>query len=71
MTFKLLYRLRTGSAGLLEDRKKCKIIIEKRCVMCESGVGEDVEHVVVTCGEFGRDRCIVVDEVSRILGVEE
>ena len=44
--------VRTGSAGLLEDKKRCKMIIDKRCGMCESGAGEDVEHLLVTCGEF-------------------
>ena len=41
---RLLFRLRTGSAGLLKDKKRCKIIIDERCVMCEGGTGEDVEH---------------------------
>ena len=31
------------------------MIIDERCVMCESGAGEDVEHLLVTCGEFERD----------------
>ena len=47
---RLLFILKTGSAGLLEDKKRCKIIIDERCVMCESGVGEDVEHLLVTWG---------------------
>ena len=29
----LLFRLRTGSAGWLEDKKSCKMIIDERCVM--------------------------------------
>ena len=45
-----LFRLRTGSAGLLEDKNRCKMIIDERCVMCENCVGEDVEHLLVTCG---------------------
>ena len=47
---RLLFRLRTGSAVLLEDKKRCKMIIDERCVMCESGAGEDVEHLFVTWG---------------------
>ena len=39
---RLLFRLKTGSGGLLEDKKRCKMIIDERCVMCESGAGEDV-----------------------------
>ena len=39
--------------------------------MCESSVGEDVEHLLVTCGEFERDRCVVADEVSIIIGTGE
>ena len=31
------------------------MIIYERCVMCEIVVGEDVEHLLVTCGEFERD----------------
>ena len=26
--------------------------------MSESGAGEDVEHLLVTCGEFGRDQWV-------------
>ena len=42
---RLQFRLRTGSAGLLEDKKRCKMIIDERCVMCVSGAGENVEHL--------------------------
>ena len=31
------------------------MIVDKRCMMCRSGAGEDVEHLLVTCGEFERD----------------
>ena len=27
---RLLFRLRTGSAGLFEDKKRCKIVIDER-----------------------------------------
>ena len=49
---RLLFTLRTGSAGLLEDNKRCKMIIDESCVMFDSGAGEDVEHLLVTCKEF-------------------
>ena len=35
--------------------------------MCESGAGEDVEQLVI-CEEFERDRWVLADEVSRIVG---
>ena len=49
---RLLFRLRTGSAWLLEDKNRCKMVIDERCVMCESGAGEDVEHLLVTVGNL-------------------
>ena len=45
---RLLFRLRTGLASLLEDNKRCKMIIDERYVMCESGAGEDVKHLLAT-----------------------
>ena len=30
---RLLFRLRTSSAGLLEDKKRCEMITDERCVM--------------------------------------
>ena len=41
----LLFRLRTGSAWLLEDKKRCRTVSDERCVMCDTGVGEG-------CGTF-------------------
>ena len=43
---RLLFILRTGSIGLL-DKKRCKVVIDESCVMCDSGAGEDVEHLLV------------------------
>ena len=68
---RLLFRLRTGSVGLLEDKKRCKMTTDERCVMGESGVGEDVEHLLVKCVEVKRNRWILMDEVSRIIGAGE
>ena len=45
---RLLFRLRTDLACLLEDNKKCKMIIDERYVMYESGAGEDVKHLLAT-----------------------
>ena len=36
---RLLFRLRTGSVELLVDKKRCKMILNERCVMCESITG--------------------------------
>ena len=47
------------------------MIKDERYVMCESGAGEDVEHLMEICGEFERERWVLVDEVSRIAGAEE
>ena len=56
--------------GGLEDNKSCKMM-DERCVMCGSGAGEDVEHLLVMCGEFARDRWALAYEVSRIVEVGE
>ena len=45
---KLLFRLRIGSDGLLEDNMRCKMILDEGCVMSESGAEEDLEHLLVT-----------------------
>ena len=42
----------------VEDKKTCKMIIDERCVMCESDAEEDVEHLLVMCGEFEWDRWV-------------
>ena len=34
---RLLFRLRTGSAGLLENKKRCRMVSDERYVMCNSG----------------------------------
>ena len=39
---RLLFRLRTGSAGLLEDKNSCRMVSDERFVMCDRGVGEDM-----------------------------
>ena len=58
---RLLLRLRTGSAGLLEDKKRYRMVSDKKCVMCDNGVGEDVTHFLVGCGEFVRDQLVLFE----------
>ena len=67
---RLLFRLRNGSAGLLEDKKICRRVSDERCVMCDSGVGKDVSHFLVGCREFKRDQLVLLD-VCRIVGARE
>ena len=67
---RLLLRLMTGSAGLLEDKKRCRTVSDKRCVMCDSEVGEDVAHFLVGCREFERDWLVLLDDVCRIVGAK-
>ena len=45
---RLLFRLRTCSAGLLEDNS-CRMATDERCVMFDSGVGKGVAHFLVVC----------------------
>ena len=66
---RLLFWLRTGSAGLLEDKKRCRMVSDERCVICDSGVGEDVSHFLIGCGEFEGDRLVLLD-ICRIVGPE-
>ena len=68
---RLLYRLRTDSAGLLEDKKGCRMASDESCLMCDSGVGVDEAYFLVGCGEFERDRLVLLDDVCRILGARE
>ena len=37
-----------------------KMIIDEKCVMREIGIGEDMEHLLVTCGKFEREQCGMV-----------
>ena len=61
---RLLFRLTTGSAGLLEYKKSCN---DYRCEVCNSDAGEDVEHLLMIYREFGRDWWVMTDELSRII----
>ena len=52
---RLRFRLRSGSAGLFEDKKRCGMVEEDRCVLCNGGNVEDVKHFVLECEEFDQD----------------
>ena len=49
----------------------CTTVSDERCVMCNSGVGEDVAHFMVCCGGFERDRLVLLDDVYRIVETRE
>ena len=53
VSVRLLFRLRSGSAGLLEDKKRCRMVSDERCVMCDRGVVEDVAHSPQSDGLWG------------------
>ena len=48
---KLWFRLRTGSVGLFENKKQCRMCDNERCMLCNS-CEVDVEHFLVRCEEF-------------------
>ena len=68
VSVRLLFKLRTGSAGLLEDKKSCRMVSDERGVMCDSGVGEDVAYFLIGCGKFERNWLVLLDNVCRIVG---
>ena len=42
MAIQLRFQLKSGSAGLFEDKKRCRMVEEDRCVLCNEGKVEDV-----------------------------
>ena len=66
MAVRLRFWLRSGSAGLFEDKKRCRMVEEDRCVLCNGG---KVEDVVLECEEF--DRCRLLERIKGIVGAEE
>ena len=68
---RLRFRLRTGSAGLFEDKKRCRMCTEDRCVLCDSGEVEDVKHFLVRCEEFRWERQRLVERIGRMEGTQE
>ena len=51
----MLFRPRTNSAGLLEDKKRCRMDSDERRIMCDSRVGDDMTYFLVGCGKLERD----------------
>ena len=58
----------SGSAGLFEDKKWCRMVEEDRCVLCNGGKVEDVKHFVL---KFEQDRCQLLERINGIVGAEE
>ena len=46
------------------------MVSDERCDVY-SIVGNDVGHFLVGCGEFERDRLVLLDDVYRIVGARE
>ena len=67
---RLRFRLRTGSAGLFEDKKRCRMCDDERCVLCNSGEVEDVEHFLVRCEEFRWERRVLLEKIRQIEGTQ-
>ena len=65
---RLRFRLRSGSAGLFEDKTRCQMMQEDRCVLCNGG---NVKYFVLECEEFDQDRCWLLERIKRIVGAEE
>ncbi len=65
------FRLRTGCAGLLEDKKRIKMIEDERCILCNSGEAEDVEHFLVGCDEFAGERQGFLERIGEVDGTDK
>ena len=62
---RLRFRLRTGSAGFLEDKRRCGICVDES-VLCNSGEVEDVGHFVLGCEEFIQERRELVRKIENL-----
>ena len=60
---RLRFWLRTGSAGLFEDKKQCRMCDDERCVLCNSCKVEHVEHFLVRCEEFRWERQDLLEKI--------
>ena len=67
---RLRFRLRSGSAGLLQEKKRCGLSGNDICLLCDSGEIEDVGHFLDSCVEFEGGRQIRLDELGRVEGAE-
>ena len=50
------FRMRSGTAGLFADKKRCGLCGEDRCVLCDRDEVEDVLCFLVLCDEFEWER---------------
>ena len=67
-TIRCRFRLQTGSAGLFEDKQRCGMAEEERCVLCGSGEIEDVEHFLARCDEFQWERERLLERIGETEG---
>ncbi len=63
--------MRTGSAGLFQDKKRCKMIEDDRCILCDRDETEDVEHFMVKCDEFRWERQKLLRKIEQLEGTDE
>ena len=66
----LWFKLRTGSAGLFEDKSGVGCD-DERCVLCNSCEVEDVEHYLVRCEEFRWERQALLEKIRQMEGTQE
>ena len=50
---RLIHRLKTGAAGLLQDKRRCGICYDDGFMMYDSGEVEDFGYFLIDCTEFG------------------
>ena len=65
----LQFRLKTGSVGLFEDKKRCRMCDDERCVLCNSCEVEDVEHFLVRFEEFWWERQDLLQTIRQMEGI--
>ena len=68
---RLRFRLKTGSAGLFEDKKRCRMCEDERCVLCNSSEVEDVEHFLARCEEFRWKKQDMLEKIRQMEGTQE
>ena len=62
------FRMRSGTAGLFADKKRCGLCEEDRCVLCDREEVEDVLHFLVLCDEFEWERQRLLKRIGDIEG---
>ena len=58
-------------AGLFEDKNQCRMCDDERCVLCNSGEVEDVEHFLVRCEELRWERQDLLEKIKQMEGTQE